>query len=257
MPHQNKNNRDISYEEILELSVNEGFEALPDSLRLLLNAAMRMEREKYLGAAAYERSEQRRGYANGFKSKTVQSRVGPLELEIPQTRDGGFYPSSLERGLRSEKALKLALAEMYVQGVSTRKVAAITEELCGFEISSTQVSRVARELDEVLTAWRNRPLGHFPYVYLDARYEKVRHGGIVRDCAVLIAVGVTPSIIVGVYEPATSSSGSTKRSAGERRWHASFQTKRHACGLSLRCSWKSPKTRFQTGHSSELKNRWR
>jgi transposase-like protein len=170
--------------------VNEGFEALPDSLRLLLNAAMRMEREKYLGAAAYERSEQRRGYANGFKSKTVQSRIGPLELDVPQTRDGGFYPSSLERGLRSEKALKLALAEMYVQGVSTRKVAAITEELCGFEISSTQVSRVARELDEVLTAWRNRPLGNFPYVYLDARYEKVRHGGVVRDCAVLIAVGV-------------------------------------------------------------------
>jgi transposase-like protein len=187
MPHQDKNN---SYNEILELLANEGFEALPDSLRLLLNAAMRLEREKYLGAAAYERSEQRRGYANGFKPKTVQTRVGTLDVDVPQTRDGGFYPNSLERGLRSERALKLALAEMYVQGVSTRKVATITEELCGFEISSAQVSRIAKELDTTLEAWRNRPLGCFPYLYLDARYEKVRHGGVVRDCAVLIAVGV-------------------------------------------------------------------
>lgn len=187
MPHQNKDN---SYQEILELLANEGFEGLPESLRLLLNAAMKLEREKYLGAAAYERSEQRRGYANGFKEKKLQTRVGPLTVDVPQTRDGGFYPSSLERGLRSERALKLALAEMYVQGVSTRKVAAITEELCGFEVSSAQVSRMAKELDTVLEAWRNRPLGCFSYLYLDARYEKVRHGGVVRDCAVLIAVGV-------------------------------------------------------------------
>lgn len=192
MPHQNKNIRDISLEDILELLANDGFEALPESLRLLLNAAMKVEREKFLGAAAYERSEQRRGYANGFKQKTVQTRIGPLEVDVPQTRDGGFYPSSLERGLRSERALKVALAEMYVQGVSTRKVAAITEELCGFEVSSAQVSRVAKELDAVLEAWRNRPLGCFHYLYLDARYEKVRHGGVVRDCAVLIAVGVGP-----------------------------------------------------------------
>ncbi|HEY9680007.1 MAG TPA: transposase [Oculatellaceae cyanobacterium] len=93
--------------------------------------------------------------------------------------------------MRSERALKLALAEMYVQGVSTRKVSVITEQLCGFEISSTQVSRLSKELDAQLDIWRNRPLGLYPYIYLDARYEKVRHGGIVVDCAVLVAVGVT------------------------------------------------------------------
>jgi putative transposase len=105
-------------------------------------------------------------------------------------RQGGFYPHSLEKGIRSERALKLALAEMYVQGVSTRKVAAITEQLCGFEVSSAQVSRAAAELDAVLEAWRTRPLGTYPYVYLDARYEKVRQDGQVRDAAVLIASGV-------------------------------------------------------------------
>jgi len=101
-----------------------------------------------------------------------------------------FYPSALERGERSERALKLAVAEMYVQGVSTRKVAEITKELCGLEISSTQVSRAAELLDDELQAWRERPLERVPYVILDARYEKVRHGGSVRDCAVLIAIGI-------------------------------------------------------------------
>ena len=104
-----------------------------------------------------------------------------------------FNPQSLERGLRSERALKIALAEMYVQGVSTRKVAKITEELCGFEISSSEVSRASKALDEQLQAWRERPLGQFPYVYMDARYEKVRHNGVVIDCAVLLAIGISQS----------------------------------------------------------------
>jgi transposase-like protein len=113
-----------------------------------------------------------------------------MTLSVPQTRDGGFYPNALEKGLRSERALRLALAEMYVQGVSTRKVAKITEELCGVSINSMQVSRAAALLDETLSAWRERPLHRFRYVYLDARYEKVRHGGQVVDCAVLVALGV-------------------------------------------------------------------
>ncbi len=105
-------------------------------------------------------------------------------------RDCDFYPSSLEKGIRSERALKLALAEMYVQGVSTRKVAAVTEQLCGFQVSSSQVSMATAELDEQLQAWRERPLGHTRYLYLDARYEKVRQDGQVRNSAVLLAVGV-------------------------------------------------------------------
>jgi transposase-like protein len=151
---------------------------------------MLLERSCFLQAEPYERTEVRQDQANGFKPKTLKTRVGELSLNVPQVRNGGFYLESLEKGLRSEKALKLALAEMYVQGVSTRKVAAITEKLCGFDMSSAQVSRAAAELDEILDTWRNRPLGACPYVFLDARYEKVRQGGIVQDAAVLVAVGV-------------------------------------------------------------------
>lgn len=175
---------------VLELLTQEGLEGMGEALRLLLNAAMVLEREQYLGAGAYERSEQRRDYANGFKPKTVKTRLGELDLALPQVRHGGFYPQSLEKGMRSERALKLALAQMYIEGVSTRKVAAITEQLCGFEVSSAQVSRAAAELDGVLEQWRQRPLGRCPYVYLDARYEKLRHGGVVVDVAVLVALGV-------------------------------------------------------------------
>ena len=99
-------------------------------------------------------------------------------------------PNALERGLRSERALKISLAEMYIEGVSTRKVAKITEKLCGFEVNSSQVSKATKLLDEEIHKWRNRPLSEFPYVMLDARYEKVRHGQQVVDCAVLIAIGI-------------------------------------------------------------------
>jgi putative transposase len=116
--------------------------------------------------------------------------VGEIEFEVPQVRQGHFYPEALEKGLRSERALTLALAEMYVQGVSTRRVAAITERLCGTAVTSMQVSRATEKLDEVLEAWRNRPLGEVVYLYLDARYEKVRMDGQLRDAAILIASGV-------------------------------------------------------------------
>jgi transposase-like protein len=123
---------------------------MAEAITILMNEAMKLERTEVLGAAPYERSTSRRGYANGFKPKTVNSRLGRLELRIPQTRGVEFYPSALERGERSERALKLAVAEMYVQGVSTRKVAEITEELCGLDVSSSQVSRAAQLLDEEL-----------------------------------------------------------------------------------------------------------
>jgi transposase-like protein len=176
--------------DLLDQLTEGGLEALPDAMRLLLNTAMLLERQKFIGASPYQRSAERQAHANGFKDKTLHTRLGALTLAVPQVREGGFYPQSLEKGIRSERALKLALAEMYVQGVSTRKVAAITEQLCGFEVSSAQVSRAAAELDAVLDAWRTRPLGEYPYVYLDARYEKVRQDGQVRDAAVLIASGV-------------------------------------------------------------------
>jgi transposase-like protein len=177
-------------EDLLETIADNGLDCLPDLMRLLLNAAMLLERQKYLGAEPYERNDTRRDQANGFKNKTLTTRMGQISFAVPQVRSGEFYPSSLEKGLRSERALKLAIAEMYVQGVATRRVALITEQLCGVQVSATQVSKAAAELDAVLEAWRNRPLGAFGYVYLDARYESVRIEGTIRDVAVLIALGV-------------------------------------------------------------------
>jgi transposase-like protein len=177
-------------EPLLAMLSESGLEALPRALGLILNLAMQAERQKYLGLAPYERSSERTDYANGYKDKTIATRVGPVTVAVPQVRSGDFYPSSLEKGTRSERALKLAIAEMYVQGVSTRRVTAITEQLCGFSLSSTQVSRAAAELDTILAAWRNRPLGRFRYLYLDARYESVRQNGCVDPAAVLVAIGV-------------------------------------------------------------------
>ncbi len=178
---------------LLEQIASQGLDALPDLMRTIINAAMEAERQQHLGVGRYERSPERRGYANGFKPKTMTTRVGEVTFAVPQVRDGSFYPSALERGLRSERALTLALAEMYVQGVSTRRVAAITEQLCGVEVSSSQVSAAAAQLDPLLANWRNRPLGVMPYLYIDARYEKVRQDGQVLDAAVLIASGVDPA----------------------------------------------------------------
>lgn len=187
-PEQNK-----TIDDALELLQTNGFDGLAEAVKILMNHAMLIERNAYLGAAPYERSAAREGHANGFKDKTVKTRLGEVALKVPQTRDCGFYPRSLEKGLRSERALLLAVAEMYVQGVSTRRVKKVVEELCGMELSSIQVSRAAAQLDELLDAWRTRPLDRYRYILLDARYEKVRHGGQVIDAAVLLACGIDPA----------------------------------------------------------------
>ena len=177
-------------ETILQPILENGREGILEAVKLLLNEAMRMERSQSLNAGHYERSAARVDYANGYKPKTVQSAMGEMTLDIPQTRSGGFYPSCLEKGLRSDRALNLALAEMYVNGVSTRKVTNILEKMCGLEVSSMQVSRAAKMLDEEFESWRRRPIGCVRYLLLDARYEKVRVDRTVRDCALLIAYGI-------------------------------------------------------------------
>lgn len=126
--------------EYLEQLTEQGLEGLPELIRVVVNEAMRIERENYLQARPYERNEVR------------QTRVGEVTFEVPQVREGGYYPNALEKGIRSERALLMALAEMYVQGVSTRKVAAITEQMCGTQISASQVSRATQTLDEELEA---------------------------------------------------------------------------------------------------------
>ena len=179
--------------DVLQLLTEEGSAGFAEGLRILLNEAMLQERSAALGALPYERTGSRAGHANGFKDKTLDTRMGRITFSIPQVRGGlNFYPSSLEKGVRSEEALKVAMAEMYVQGVSTRKVGAIIEKLCGHSVSSARVSACAAHLDDHLRAWRERPLGAFPYVIVDARYESVRVGSTLVDCAVLVAVGIAP-----------------------------------------------------------------
>ena len=189
MTHQTQT---TALDQITELLAENGFDGLASAVTVLLNEVMKIERAHALGAAPYQRTEGRTGHANGFKPRTIHTRIGPLTVEVPQARGVEFYPSALEKGVRSERALKLAVAEMYVQGVSTRKVAAITEQLCGLEVTSAQVSRAAAMLDDELEKWRSRPIGETPYLILDARYEHVRHGGQVRSCAVLVAIGIDP-----------------------------------------------------------------
>lgn len=173
--------------------IDYGLDGAGEALRILVNAASKIERAQFLNAHPHERTPDRTDYANGFKQKTVMTRLGQQTFEIPQVRGGGFYPSALEKGTRTERALNLALAEMYVQGVSTRKVITVLQALLGPEvaISSTQVSRAAEQLDAGLTAWRERPLSETPYLLLDARYERIREAGRVIDCAVLVAIGIT------------------------------------------------------------------
>ena len=188
---EERGSHDQGWQDVLTLLMDHGFEGFASAMRILMNEAMKLEREAALGAQRYERTAARRGYANGFKPKTVETRLGRLELSVPQARGVEFYPSALERGTRSERALKLAIAEMYVQGVSSRKVTAVMQELCGLEVTSMDVSRAVQSLDEEFQKWRERPLGEIVYLLLDARYEKVRVAGSVVSCALLVATGIT------------------------------------------------------------------
>ena len=185
----NKTNKHL-INEVLEDFARNGIKELRESLERLLNELMLSEREDTVAAAPYERTPHRKGYCNGFKDKKLLTRTGELELQVPQVRGMDFYPSCLEKGERVEQAVKLVLAEAYVQGVSTRKMKALTEELCGKEISSTQVSRLAKILDEEVQKFKKRQLGRYRYIFLDAQYEKVRHEGCVRSLAILKAVGI-------------------------------------------------------------------
>jgi putative transposase len=157
----------------------------------LVQAALEAEMTEALSAEKGERTGGRLGYRSGYYSRALITRVGTLELRVPQDRDGRFSTELFERYQRSEKALVGALAEMYVQGVSTRKVKAVTEALCGHRFSASAISAINKSLDEKLRAFSERRLKEpFPYLILDARYERVRENGIIVSQAVLIAVAV-------------------------------------------------------------------
>lgn len=157
----------------------------------VVQQVLELEMEETLQASKGERTTERQGYRSGYYGRTLITRVGKLELRVPQDRQGRFRTEVFERYQRSEKALVGALAEMYVQGVSTRKVKAITEELCGHEFSASTISRVNQSLDEELEKFARRQLEEaYPYLILDARYEKVREDGVIRSRAVLVAIGI-------------------------------------------------------------------
>lgn len=160
-------------------------------VRAVVEATLEAEMTAALGAGKSERTEARLGYRSGYYTRTLITRVGTLELRVPQDRDGRFSTRLFERYQRSEKALVAALAEMYVQGVSTRKVKAITEELCGHAFSASAISEINKTLDAELAAFAGRRLEEpYPYLILDARYEKVREAGVIRSQAVLVAIGI-------------------------------------------------------------------
>jgi transposase-like protein len=167
----------------------------PDLLRPLIQAVLQevleTEMDEALQAGKHERSAERLGYRSGYYRRSLVTRVGQLELRVPQDRQGHFSTAVFERYQRSEKALVAALAEMYVQGVSTRKVKAITEELCGHEFGADSISQINKKLDGELQRWAQRQLDEeYPYLIVDARYEKVREDGVIRSRAVLVALGI-------------------------------------------------------------------
>ena len=187
--------QDTTVEALMEHLIEHGPNDMATVFARAFELAMQIERERFLGAGRYERTPGRQGYANGYKPKRIDTPAGTVSVRVPKTADHGgqpFYPQSLERGRRSVRAVMLAVAEMYVKGVSTREAEAVMREFGIESLSSSQVSRAAKLLDDELAAWRNRPLGEIKYLILDARYEKMRHGGIVRDAAVLSAIGIGP-----------------------------------------------------------------
>ena len=167
----------------------------PDFLRgiveTVIQEILEMEMTQHIGAAPYERGKDRKGQRNGYKPRILRTRVGRLNLLVPQDREGTFSTSLFGRYQRSEKALVLSLMEMYLKGISTRKVTKVTETLCGTSFSKSQVSALSTRLDTELSAWRSRPLTHaYPYLMVDARYENVRVDGRIVSQGALIVKGV-------------------------------------------------------------------
>ena len=177
MPDKQCKGRKINLQEVFGVDRD----GLKELLRGVLQEVLEQEMTEAAGAEKGERSAGRLGYRSGYYSRSLVTRVGKLELRVPQDRQGHFSTQPFERYQRSEKALVSALAEMYVQGVSTRKVKAITEELCGHASSASTISAINKTLDESLERFAQRPLEEkYPYLVLDARYEKVREDGVIR-----------------------------------------------------------------------------
>ena len=192
-------------------------EAMTRLVEQMLNQILEAQVAEHIGAARYERSEDRMAYRNGHRFRHLTTRVGRLTLKVPQTRDGSFSTELFARYQRSEQALVLALMEMTLQGVGTRKVTKITEQLCGSSFSKSTVSRLCKQLDARVSAWRNRPLTEMPFVIVDALVIKVRRDEAVRSTSALVALGINKQgqrEVLGLY---------LGDSESEATWSAFFQ----------------------------------
>jgi len=180
----------ISRAELKQALESDG-DFLKPLVQMVVQEVLEAELDELLGATKGERSDQRRGYRSGYYTRGLITRVGKLELRVPQDRQGRFSTEVFDRYQRSEKALVSTLAEMYIQGVSTRKVKAVTEELCGHAFSASTVSSINKALDKELKKFSERKLEtDYPYLILDAKYEKVRVDGVIQSQAVLVAIGI-------------------------------------------------------------------
>jgi len=179
-------------EELVQGTLLDDPQFLRQIVEVVLQQLLEAEITEHLGAAPYQRTESRKGHRNGYKSRKLKSRVGTLELLVPQDREEIFSTQLFARYQRNEKALSLALMEMYLEGVSTRKVREVTEQLCGTTFSKSTISRLATALDSELEEWRQRPLeAHsYPYLFVDAHYEKVRIGSQILSEGVLVVCAV-------------------------------------------------------------------
>lgn len=168
-------------------------ESLARMIELTVRNILDEEVSRHIGAGVYERTSERRDYRNGYKPRSMKTSVGDLRFEVPQVREGTFKPSLFERYQRTERALISAMQEMYVQGVSTRKVTEVMEAICGFDVSVAQVSKASCELDEEIKRFRERRLSdyEYPYLMVDARYEKLRRNGRIVNIAVMIVIGIS------------------------------------------------------------------
>ena len=184
--------QDIELVKILQATCADGDDPLRSLMAYTLQRVLEEEMTAFLNAETYERTDNRKGYRNGYKPRTLKTRVGRIELMVPKDREGRFQTELFDKYQRNEKALTLAIMEMYVQGVSTRKVKKITEELCGLDISKSQVSNLSKGLDEEIEVWQNRSLERkYPYLVVDARYEDIRSGLHVTSQGVLLVVGIS------------------------------------------------------------------
>ena len=223
---------DTTIEAILEQLIATGATDLGRVFGQLFELALQIEREQFLKANHYERTPERQGYANGYKPKRIDTPAGTVTLQVPKTAGHAsdpFYPQSLERGQRSSRAVMLAVAEMYIKGVATRQAEAVMSKFGIESLTSTQVSRATKLLDDELAAWRNRPLGQMKYLIIDARYEKARYDGVVRDVAVLSAIGI------GADERRHVLGLSVKLSEAEVHWRAFLESlqARGMCGTTF------------------------